>query len=123
MDVMIAHEQLSRLLQTDSSFTIRYQNMEELQIRDDMITNNPGKTYFNNLYNLANAQLSVERNNWLPDINLAYFNGTNKYENAQHYLGYQVGISIPYSSGPVPEKQKLHGSEPGLHKPKQSIIM
>ena len=106
MEMNMIHIQLASLLQADSSFTIRYQPLLVLQMKDDLIRSNPGKAYYEDLYNLANTQLHVERNSWLPDINLTYSTGTNQHENAKNYLGYQVGLSIPVFFGAQAAKTK-----------------
>lgn len=46
-----------------------------------------------------NALLSVEKNLWLPNINVEVFNGTNRYANAKSYWGWQVGVAIPLFFG------------------------
>jgi heavy metal efflux system protein len=51
------------------------------------------------LYSLQNehskALMQVEKNRALPDFTLNYFLGTNKFENAKYYHGFQVGVSVP----------------------------
>lgn len=106
MEVEKAYEELRRLIQADSSMTIHYEPLYELSIRDDLIMANPGYEYINGSYDLALADLRIERNNWLPDINLSYFLGTNQHDNAKTYLGYQFGISIPVFFGAQAAKTK-----------------
>ena len=49
--------------------------------------------------NLKRDMLKVQRNYMLPDISLAYFNGTNKYVDAKNYYGFEVGLSVPLFFG------------------------
>ncbi|MBN2480552.1 MAG: CusA/CzcA family heavy metal efflux RND transporter [Bacteroidales bacterium] len=99
LDVSNAYEQLGKLLQIDSSLVIRYEPLYEIPVRDDLIGLNPGYAYFDGLREHAVSQLRIERNSWLPDFNLTYFYGTNQYDNAKNYLGYQIGIAIPVFFG------------------------
>ena len=39
--------------------------------------------------------MNVAKNRLLPDITVGYFNGTNRYADARHYQGVEVGIGIP----------------------------
>ena len=45
--------------------------------------------------NYSEALLKIEKNKMLPDFSVNYYLGTNQYENAELYHGFQVGISIP----------------------------
>lgn len=63
------------------------------------------------------ALLKLEKNRLLPDVSLQYFVGTNAYEDAQRYNGFQVGLAVPLffgsqkarirSSGIALQSQKL----------------
>jgi cobalt-zinc-cadmium resistance protein CzcA len=41
------------------------------------------------------AQVRIEKNKLLPDFSLNYFVGTNAYDNAQYYHGFEVGLAVP----------------------------
>ena len=49
--------------------------------------------------NYAEALIKIEKNKLLPDFSANYFLGTNRYQNAQYYHGFQVGIAIPIFYG------------------------
>lgn len=97
-DLDIALNELKSLLQNDSAFVIPYEplkkftvNMDSTMIYEIML----GKQ----LVRLENARLKAEKNKFLPDINLAYFNGSNRFANAKHYNGYMVGLGVPLFFG------------------------
>jgi len=47
----------------------------------------------------AESLVKVEKNKMLPDITFNYFIGSNAYENAQNYQGFEVGLAIPLFFG------------------------
>jgi cobalt-zinc-cadmium resistance protein CzcA len=44
---------------------------------------------------LNEVAVQIEKNKMLPDISLNYFIGTNYFEQAKYYQGFEVGISVP----------------------------
>nr|WP_319400678.1 CusA/CzcA family heavy metal efflux RND transporter [uncultured Carboxylicivirga sp.] len=47
----------------------------------------------------AESLVKVEKNKMLPDITFNYFIGSNSYENAHNYQGFEVGLAIPLFFG------------------------
>lgn len=94
-DLEIGINALNALLQTDTAYTIAYKPLMPLPLQLD--TNNKQSVLFlsQQMLDLKNAQLSVEKNNLLPDINIGFFTGTNTYDNAKSYNGFMVGLGIP----------------------------
>lgn len=45
--------------------------------------------------NLARNELRIERNKLLPDFSLQYFIGSNAFEGAENYHGFEVGVALP----------------------------
>jgi cobalt-zinc-cadmium resistance protein CzcA len=41
------------------------------------------------------AQVAVAKNTVLPDFTLNYFIGSNQYQNAEYYHGFEVGVALP----------------------------
>jgi cobalt-zinc-cadmium resistance protein CzcA len=41
------------------------------------------------------AQVRIEKNKLLPDFSFNYFVGTNAYDNAKYYHGFEVGLAVP----------------------------
>ncbi|MBN1158261.1 MAG: CusA/CzcA family heavy metal efflux RND transporter [Bacteroidales bacterium] len=106
MDISSGYAELVKLTGTDSNLVIRYESLYEIPVRNDLIASNPGYSYIEGLRDLAAEQLKIERNSWLPDINLTYFYGTNHYDYAKNYLGYQVGLAVPVFFGAQAGKTK-----------------
>ncbi len=44
---------------------------------------------------LIGANINIEKNKLMPDVSFNYFFGTNFYENAKKYHGFEIGISVP----------------------------
>ena len=94
----VAYEQLSALLQTQDTVVVTSNTMELLNAPAD---NTAWNLYRDNLENtsaLYRSRLNLERNNWLPNINIEYFRGTNVLMNGSMY-GFQVGLSFPVLFG------------------------
>jgi cobalt-zinc-cadmium resistance protein CzcA len=83
------------LLQSQDKYTVADQPLPRLEISEDLIAANPEHHYFESQMKQSAARLQTERLSWLPDINLTYFRGTNKYEDSEVYLGWEVGLSVP----------------------------
>lgn len=58
--------------------------------------------------NYNEAVIKIEKNKMLPDLSLNYFTGTNSYEKARYYHGFQVGLAIPLFFGS--QKSKIESS-------------
>ncbi len=61
---------------------------------------------------LALANISIEKNNLMPDLSFNYFVGTNPFENSKIYHGFEIGVSIPLFYGP--QKSKINASKLAL---------
>jgi cobalt-zinc-cadmium resistance protein CzcA len=90
----MVYEQLSALLQVKDIPVVTKNKMEILNTR----SNNTIRSFYQeNLENTTavyRSKLNLERNNWLPDINLEYFRGTNSMLKNPMY-GFQIGLSFP----------------------------
>jgi len=86
---------LSAIVQFDSAFTIRYEEPHILFVEPDSVGTDPGLHYLQNTELKQQAELRVEKNLLLPEVTLSYFNGTNRYEGAANYQGFEVGIGVP----------------------------
>ncbi|NCT17899.1 MAG: multidrug transporter AcrB [Flavobacteriaceae bacterium CG2_30_34_30] len=83
------------LLQTEQSFVVPDQALEKWFLQPVNIKNNEGIQYYQQAQNLSKAALSLEKQTLLPDIQVSLFQGTNSYENARVYKGFQVGLAFP----------------------------
>jgi cobalt-zinc-cadmium resistance protein CzcA len=64
-------------------------------VEADSLEADPGFHYLQNAALKQQAELKVERNLLLPEVTLGYFNGTNRYEGAEYYQGFEVGVGVP----------------------------
>jgi cobalt-zinc-cadmium resistance protein CzcA len=96
-----AYEQLMALLQTQDTVTVTNNGMEILDIPSNDVVQNLYQSKLENTTSFYQSQLNLERNHWLPGINLEYFRGTNALMRGSMY-GFQVGLSFPiFFSGNV----------------------
>lgn len=93
-DLEIEKSKLKSLLQIDTTFQIAYEPLQQITLTLDSNIR-PELLLGEQLINFQNAQLKAEKNKYLPNINLVYYYGRNKYPNAQSYNGYMFGIGVP----------------------------
>ena len=93
-DVMMAKEQLKKLVQVDSLEIIETP-LKRLELQSISVENNAGLSYYENSIDYYKALNQKEKQNLLPDLSVEYFQGTNSTLN-QNLIGYQFGIKIPY---------------------------
>ena len=98
-DIDIAYEHLSTLMQIDSVYAISDEDLQILLLKADSVGADPGLHYLQNAGLKKNAELKVEKNLLLPELTLGYFNGTNRYEGAENYQGFEVGVGVPLFFG------------------------
>ena len=46
-----------------------------------------------------NSAIKIQKRQMLPDFSVSYYIGTNRYENAKYYQGFEVGVAIPLFYG------------------------
>lgn len=97
-DLQIAYRALNVLMQTDEDFSIPYQDLEPVLLEKSE-TENVELQLADEKIRYENARLSVDKNLWLPGINVEVFKGTNRFADAKNYWGWQVGISVPLFFG------------------------
>ncbi|NOX86469.1 MAG: TolC family protein, partial [Chlorobi bacterium] len=97
-DLEISLNELKSLMQIDSSVVVTYEPLRQFAINIDT-TMHYDITLGRQLVSLENARLKAEKSKFFPDIDLGYFNGSNKYRDAKRYNGYTVGIGIPLFFG------------------------
>ncbi len=117
-DLEIALNKLKVLLQSDSSFSVPYKPLVKFTLNVDTINNYDvllGKQFVS----LENAKFQSEKNKFLPDISLSYFNGSNRYKygDSKRYNGYMVGIGVPLFFGN--QKSKVNAGKISLQMARQ----
>ncbi len=90
-----AYALLGAWLQTDSVYVIPEIELPEIKLAFSDTANNPGLAYFKRALDAADYEASLQKQNYLPDINLGFFMGTNNAANAKKYYGFDVGVSVP----------------------------
>jgi cobalt-zinc-cadmium resistance protein CzcA len=111
-DLEIAGQKLKSLMQYDSAYSIKYYDLYQLTIDKEKSETEPGLEIMNLNVELQTSNLKLEKNKYLPDINLGIFNGSNSQVNAVNYIGYQIGIGIPIFFGE--QRAKVQSEKIGL---------
>jgi cobalt-zinc-cadmium resistance protein CzcA len=111
-DIEIAYQQLASKVQSDSAFTVKFQELALIPVKDVAIETEPGFEIFKMQSAYQDALLQVERNRLLPDLSLSYFNGTNQYSGAKRYQGFQFGLGLPLFFGE--QRAKIKASQIAL---------
>lgn len=105
-DKQVAINRLSNLLQSEDDFVVDMDSLPHLQVQEPDFAGHPGLLMQNAAEEVAMKQLNVNKMNWLPDISLGYFQGTNDVENAPIYRGVEVGLAFPLFFGSQNSKVK-----------------
>ncbi len=85
---------LKTIMNLDSAFVVA-EEIPMLNYQARAIDSTSSATWLKTKALLADANIGIERNKLLPDISLNYFIGTNRYENAKNYHGFEASVSIP----------------------------
>ena len=95
-DLEKASMDLQKLLQADSVLKVPQQDMPMLNINlSDSLANNPSIALGMQREKIQQKQISLSRNQLLPDLQVEYFQGNNALAPTDIYQGFQAGISIP----------------------------
>jgi cobalt-zinc-cadmium resistance protein CzcA len=94
-DLDMAIEKLAAVMHYDTLFVVTLVELEMLDPDLPATGDDPGFKYMQNAILLQEAAQRVEKNRLMPDLNLSYFNGTNRYPDARRYQGFEVGVGIP----------------------------
>lgn len=107
-----ARQKLKTLMNYNSEFNIS-RDIEILNSSERSVDSLPSVQMLKlqNTYN--EAVIRIEKNKILPDLSLNYFTGTNTYENAKYYHGFQVGLAVPLFFGS--QKSKIESSKISLN--------
>lgn len=96
-DIIIYQQELQKLLNVQQTVSIADNNLQKqtLSVNSDTsaIKQNPLLAYYNQKIILANSQFSLEKNKFLPDFSIGYFN--QSLDNVKGFQGMQFGIAIP----------------------------
>lgn len=103
-EVLEAKEKLKSVVQTSEAIEIS-NDFSKLQLDTLVLQSNLGLEYFEQANVYQNTIINQEKQSFLPDISLSYFQGTNNGLNTT-LRGYQVGLKIPLLFGANSAKVK-----------------
>jgi cobalt-zinc-cadmium resistance protein CzcA len=102
------HAHLGQLLQAGDTVQVQHVPFEVLTIALPDTSNHPGVQYYSEAINLANQATRLEKNKFLPDLSIQYFQGSGG-ATSKTYRGFEIGIGIPLLYGN--NKAMLHSSK------------
>ncbi|GAB6122139.1 TolC family protein [Dysgonomonas termitidis] len=99
------YEQLKSLIQSEEKFHIGNDKLSLLYLENTSIGKELQKNYMATVSNTYNSQLKLQNQNWLPDLSVELFTGTNKGLGYRQN-GFQIGVAIPlFFSGNISRKK------------------
>jgi cobalt-zinc-cadmium resistance protein CzcA len=93
-DKKAQYELLQSLLQNDKIITISSNSIIPLNTFADTTSKTFYTAYLESITNNYKNQINLQKQHWLPDINLEYFQGKNNGL-SQSLYGFQVGLAVP----------------------------
>ncbi|MFH6958593.1 CusA/CzcA family heavy metal efflux RND transporter [Flavobacterium aquidurense] len=96
-DILIYQQELKKLLGTNDEIMILDEKLTRQTLSASTgttaIKQNPMLAYYNQKISVAQSQLSLEKNKFLPDLSLGYFN--QSLDGVNGFQGIQFGVGIP----------------------------
>lgn len=96
-DAKIYQSELQKLLNVQQAVMVSETKLTKLSLvanaDTSAIKQNPMLAYYNQKIAVANSQLSLEKNKFLPDFSIGYFN--QSLDAVKGFQGFQFGIGIP----------------------------
>ncbi|MBG6188782.1 CusA/CzcA family heavy metal efflux RND transporter [Flavobacterium sp. CAN_S2] len=93
-DKKAQYELLQSLLQDDEIITINSNSITPLNTFTDTKSKSFYTAYLESVTKNYKSQIELQKQHWLPDINLDYFQGRNNGL-SQSLYGFQVGLAVP----------------------------
>ncbi|WP_396173523.1 CusA/CzcA family heavy metal efflux RND transporter [Flavobacterium sp.] len=90
----IAYELLQSIVQSDQPMVISANSIEPLRLLENKSNRGLYSDYYEKIKQSYASNVSLQKQNWLPDLNVEYFQGTNSGI-SQPLYGIQLGVSIP----------------------------
>ncbi len=120
------YETLQSYVQANDKIVILSNKIEPLPKVSSEISQSFYDTYLQSLGKTYKNQLSIQKQNWLPDLSFEYFQGKNNGI-SQALYGFQIGMSFPILYSGIAAKQKaaqfeLQSWEQQNENEKQKII-
>ena len=93
-DKLAQYELLNSLVQSEEKIIVLNTQMSPLTISLSSSGKELHSTYLEQITETYKKQLALQKQHWLPDINVDYFQGRNNGL-SQSLYGFQVGLAIP----------------------------
>ncbi|MBT8280131.1 MAG: TolC family protein, partial [Muriicola sp.] len=97
-EVKQAHNTLRQILQIGDTVVILEEPEKKMILENPSLEEMPELAFYRDRALLLKAETRLERQRLLPDIGLAYFQGSNSTLN-DNLTGYQIGLKIPVLFG------------------------
>ena len=97
---------LTALIQTDSLIAIKSNTVVPYFNLELTSNKNMHTAYLESVTDNYKKQISLQKQHWLPDLNIDYFRGSNKGL-SQSINGFQVGVAVPILFGGNLAKSKV----------------
>ena len=100
-DKKAQYDLLQSLLQSDEIIVIKSNEIIPIITLTESTSKNLYKSYLESVTKTYKSQIDLQKQHWLPDINMEYFQGKNNGL-SQSLYGFQVGVAIPlFFSGTI----------------------
>lgn len=93
-DKKAQYELLQSLLQTDETIVVKSNKIATLESSTEETSKAIYVAYLESITSNYKSQIMLQKQHWLPDINLDYFQGRNNGL-SQSLYGFQVGVAVP----------------------------
>ncbi|MFC5683512.1 CusA/CzcA family heavy metal efflux RND transporter [Flavobacterium sp. MAHUQ-51] len=88
------YDLLQYSIQSDEKVFIKSNQIKPIEFSTEDLSKSTYTHYLESVRNNYKIQITLQKQNWLPDLNLEYFRGSNKGL-SQSLNGFQVGIALP----------------------------
>lgn len=93
-DKLASYEMLQSLLQTDEKISIKNDKLTPDLTLNPSSNKEIYNSYFESITKNQQSNIKLQKQHYLPDINLEYFQGNNNGL-SQSLYGFQIGVSVP----------------------------
>ena len=94
-EVKQAQTLLQKWVQSDTLITQVQKKLPKLEWKPISQENYLGLNFYHSLQLLSQRELKFEKQKWLPDFNVEYFQGSNPQNNTDRFDGILLGITLP----------------------------
>jgi cobalt-zinc-cadmium resistance protein CzcA len=94
-NIAAAYHELARWIQNEEDFLIEIVPFQPLALTENNLNDHPALQWYQAAAAVNASTVEVEKKQLLPQLQLEYFLGTNRADNAQFYNGFQLGLGIP----------------------------